>query len=230
MLRRVHVASGGNPFVALEMSRSLIRRGMPATTEALPVPATVGELVRERLEPLSSRAREALLVVSAAPRAPAAVVAAAAGGDGQIVEGLAEAEDAGILVQADGGLEFTHPLLASVVYSQVPPARRRRLHRSIAAALAGSAADGGADAKTRAWHLGLGAEGPDAGVADALDAAAIRRGPRLRRRAPPRWPNLLVGSLRRAGTATACAAPSTLPSICSRRGIPPAPGRSWKRW
>jgi DNA-binding NarL/FixJ family response regulator len=173
VLRRVHVASGGNPFVALEMSRSLIRRGMPATTEALPVPATVGELVRDRLEPLSSRARGALLVVSAAPRAPAAVVAAAAGGDGQIVEGLAEAEDAGILVQADGGLEFTHPLLASVVYSQVPPARRRRLHRSIAAALAGSAADGGADAKTRAWHLGLGAEGPDAGVADALDAAAI---------------------------------------------------------
>ena len=88
------------------------------------------------------------------------------------VEGLSEAEDAGILVQVGGGLEFTHPLLASVVYSQVPPARRRRLHRSIAAALAGSAATGGFDAKACAWHLGLGAEGPDAGVADALDAAA----------------------------------------------------------
>jgi DNA-binding CsgD family transcriptional regulator len=172
VLRRVHMASGGNPFFALEMSRSLIRRGMPASTEALPVPATIGELVRDRLEPLSARAREALLVVSAAPRVPAALVAAAAGGDGQIIEGLSEAEDAGILVQVGGGLEFTHPLLASVVYSQVPPARRRRLHRSIAAALAGSAATGGFDAKACAWHLGLGAEGPDAGVADALDAAA----------------------------------------------------------
>jgi DNA-binding CsgD family transcriptional regulator len=168
VLRRVHAASGGNPFFALEMSRALIRRGMPSSTQALPVPITIGELVRDRLEPLSPRAREALLVVSAAPRAPAALVAAAAAADGQIAEGLAEAEDAGILVQADGGLEFTHPLLASVVYSQVPPARRRRLHRSIAAALA----DGGSDAKARAWHLGLGAEGPDADVADALDAAA----------------------------------------------------------
>jgi predicted ATPase len=159
------MASGGNPFFALEMSRSLIRRGMPASTEALPVPATIGELVRDRLEPLSARAREALLVVSAAPRVPAALVAAAAGGDGQIIEGLSEAEDAGILVQVGGGLEFTHPLLASVVYSQVPPARRRRLHRSIAAALAGSAATGGFDAKACAWHLGLGAEGHHCGWA-----------------------------------------------------------------
>jgi hypothetical protein len=168
VLRRVHAASGGNPFFALEIARSLIRRGRPASTDALPVPPTIGELVRDRLEPLSPGAREALLVVSAVPRAPVALVTAAAGEDGQIVAGLAEAEDAGILTRDDGGLEFTHPLLASVVYSQVPPARRRRLHRAIAAAMAGS----GADARTRAWHLGLGAEGPDAGIAEALDAAA----------------------------------------------------------
>ena len=171
VLRRVHAASGGNPFFALEMSRSLFRRGMPASTDALPVPATIGELVRDRLEPLSQRAREALLVVSAVPRAPVALVIAAAGGDGQVAAGLAEAEDAGILTRAGGGLEFTHPLLASVVYSQVPPARRRRLHRSIAVALAGSGT-GSADARARAWHLGLGAEGPDAGIAEALDTAA----------------------------------------------------------
>jgi hypothetical protein len=33
-------------------------------------------------------------------------------------------------------------------------------------------AGSGADARTRAWHLGLGAEGPDAAIAEALDAAA----------------------------------------------------------
>jgi hypothetical protein len=76
------------------------------------------------------------------------------------------------LIRAGGGFEFTHPLLASVVYSQVPPARRRHLHRSIAAALGDSGTAGAADARARAWHLGLGAEGPDAGVAEALDAAA----------------------------------------------------------
>jgi hypothetical protein len=53
-----------------------------------------------------------------------------------------------------------------------PVPRRRRLHRAIAAALAGSGTDSGADARARAWHLGLGAEGPDAGIAEVLDAAA----------------------------------------------------------
>jgi hypothetical protein len=115
VLRRVHAASAGNPFFTLEIARSLIRRGMPASTDALPVPATIGELVRDRLEPLSPSAREAVLVVSAAPRAPVALVTAA---------------------------------------------------------LAGADADGGADARARAWHLGLGAEGPDARIAETLDEAA----------------------------------------------------------
>ena len=172
VLRRVHTASGGNPFFALEMARSLVRRGMPAATDALPVPGTLGELVRDRLAPLSAEAREALRVVSAAPRAPAALVHAAAGGDGQMVTGLAEAEDSGILTRSGDQLEFTHPLLASVVYAQIPPARRRGLHRAIAAALAGSIPRVPADAGARAWHLALGAEGPDAAVAAALEAAA----------------------------------------------------------
>jgi DNA-binding CsgD family transcriptional regulator len=85
---------------------------------------------------------------------------------------LAEAEDAGILARSGDRLEFTHPLLASVVYAQIPPARRRALHRAIADAIAGSAAGVPADAGARAWHLALGAEGPDAAVAAALEAAA----------------------------------------------------------
>jgi DNA-binding CsgD family transcriptional regulator len=172
VLRRLHAASGGNPFFALEMARSLISRGMPASIDALPVPGTLGELVRDRLAPLSSGAREALLVVSAAPRAPVALVSAAAGPGNQVRAGLAEAEDAGIVARSGGRLEFTHPLLASVVYAQIPPARRRRLHRAIAAALAGSAAGVPGDPGARAWHLALGAEDPDAGVAEALEVAA----------------------------------------------------------
>jgi hypothetical protein len=89
-----------------------------------------------------------------------------------MVTGLAEAEDAGILVRSGDRLEFTHSLLASVVYAQIPSARRRLLHRAIAAALAGSTPGVPADAGARAWHLALGAEGPDAAVAAALEAAA----------------------------------------------------------
>jgi DNA-binding CsgD family transcriptional regulator len=172
LLRRLQEASGGNPFFALEMARSLMRSGMPASTDALPVPGTLGGLVRDRLAPLSPAARAALQVVSAAPRAPAALVGAAAGADSQLMAGLAEAEDAGILAGSGGRLEFTHPLLASVVYSQIPPAKRRGLHRAIAAALAESIPGVPADPAARAWHLALGAEGPDAGVAGALEAAA----------------------------------------------------------
>jgi DNA-binding CsgD family transcriptional regulator len=173
MLRRVHAASGGNPFFALEMARALIRRGMPASTGMLPVPGTLGELVQDRLAPLSPGAREALQVVSAAPRAPAALVNAAAGGDGQLIAGLAEAEDAGIVARGDGGLlEFTHPLLATVVYAQIRPAKRRALHRAIAAALAGPVPGVPADPAARARHLALGADGPDEDVAQALEAAA----------------------------------------------------------
>ncbi|HEY2305913.1 MAG TPA: AAA family ATPase [Streptosporangiaceae bacterium] len=172
VLRRVHGASGGNPFFAVEMARALLRSGLPAATDALPVPARLGGLVAGRLAGLSAGAREALLVVSAAPRAPAALVTAVVGQREPVMTGLAEAEDAGILIRSGGRLEFTHPLLASVVYAQIPPARRRRLHRAIAAALADPPPGVLADAGTRAWHLALGAEGPDAGVAEALDAAA----------------------------------------------------------
>jgi DNA-binding CsgD family transcriptional regulator len=171
VLRRLHGASGGNPFFTLEMARSLIRSGMPASSDALPVPGTLGGLVRDRLAPRSPAAREALQVVAAAPRAPVALVTAA-GQRGQMMAGLAEAEDAGIVARSGDRLEFTHPLLASVVYAQIPPAKRRRLHRAIAAALAGSSPGVPADPGARAWHLALGAEGPDAAVAEPLEAAA----------------------------------------------------------
>jgi DNA-binding CsgD family transcriptional regulator len=172
VLRRVYDASGGNPFFAVEMARSLLRQGMPASTDALPVPGTLRELVRERLAGLSAEARDALAVVSVVSRAPPALVAAIAGSPDAAMEGLAEAEDAGILIRSGGLVEFSHPLLASVVYAQTRPARRRVLHRAIAEALDGQAAGIAADSGARAWHLALGAEGPDAGVARALDVAA----------------------------------------------------------
>jgi DNA-binding CsgD family transcriptional regulator len=172
LLRRLDRVSGGNPFFALEMARPLVRGGLGASADALPVPETLGGLVRDRLAPLSAEGREALQVVSAAPRATSALVTAAAGQEDPILAGLAEAEDAGIVARTGGRVEFTHPLLASVVYAQIPPARRRRLHRAIADALAGSISGVPADPGARAWHLALGAEGPDAAVAKALEAAA----------------------------------------------------------
>ena len=67
-------------------------------------------------------------------------------------------------VEADGRIEFVHPLFASAVYSAAPAARLREAHRAVA--------DLARDPEERARHLALAAPGPDAGVVRELQAAA----------------------------------------------------------
>ncbi len=94
--------SGGNPFFALELGRALLARDVsPAPGEPLPVPATLNELVRERLAGIPTAAREAALVVSALSRPTVELVAAAAGGGGGAAA-LEKAAAAGVLEVADG--------------------------------------------------------------------------------------------------------------------------------
>ena len=158
--------SGGNPFFALELGRSLLTRDVsPAPGEPLPVPATLNELVRERLAGIPTAAREAALVVSALSRPTVALVAAAAG-DGRGAAALEKAAAAGVLEVADGRVRFSHPLLASVVYGQTPPARRRELHARLAKIVD--------DPDEQALHLALAASGPDAQVAVTVEDAARR--------------------------------------------------------
>ncbi|HMN99253.1 MAG TPA: AAA family ATPase [Miltoncostaeaceae bacterium] len=158
--------SGGNPFFALELGRALLTRDVsPAPGEPLPVPATLNELVRERLAGVPTPAREAALVVSALSRPTVELVAAATGG-GDGVAALETAAAAGVLEVADGRVRFSHPLLASVVYGQTPPARRRELHARLAEIVE--------DPDERALHLALAASGPDAQVAAAIEDAARR--------------------------------------------------------
>ncbi|MGH2694499.1 MAG: AAA family ATPase, partial [Actinomycetota bacterium] len=53
LVSRIHEVSGGNPFFALEITRGLQRRGVvPRPDEALPIPDTLGDLVRDHLAAL----------------------------------------------------------------------------------------------------------------------------------------------------------------------------------
>ena len=157
--------SGGNPFFALELGRALAARDVsPAPGEPLPVPATLDELVRERLAGIPAAAKEAALVVSALSRPTVELVAAAADGNGAAA--LEKAAAAGVLEVADGRVRFSHPLLASVVYAQTAPARRRELHARLAEIVD--------DPDEQALHLALSASGPDAQVAETVDGAARR--------------------------------------------------------
>ena len=158
--------SGGNPFFALELGRALLTGDVsPAPGESLPVPATLNELVQKRLAGIPTEAKEAALAASALSRPTVELLAASAGGGGGAAA-LEKAVAAGVLEIADGRVRFSHPLLASVVYAQTPPARRRELHARLA--------DIVDDPDEQALHLALAASGPDAQVAATVEDAARR--------------------------------------------------------
>jgi AAA ATPase domain len=166
-LRRLEQTSGGNPFYALELGKLLLDQEASAVAgQPLPAPSSLTGLLRARLERLPGASREALLIVSALSRPTADLVRAASAAPEAAADAMERAAAAGLIELREGSVRFTHPLLASVVYSQASGAALRRLHQRLAGLVV--------DSEERARHLGLGAEGPDETVAAAIDAAAIR--------------------------------------------------------
>ena len=159
LLRRVHGTAGGNPFYALELGRLLSEREVePRPGEPLPVPATLSEVVRDRIASLAPGVRAAL--------AAAAALAAPTVSAVDAEEELDTAARAGV-VELDGGrIRFTHPLLAAAAYTGISAGERRRLHARLA--------DTVADPEERARHLALAVEGPDRRVAATVEEAANR--------------------------------------------------------
>jgi DNA-binding NarL/FixJ family response regulator len=155
-LVRIAQAAGGNPLYAIEIARELNRRGEHDSSGPIPVPQDLDTLVRARVRALPAEARDALLRAATLARPDTETI--------DPVE-LAPAEEAGLVrVEADGRIEFVHPLFASAVYSAAPAARLREAHRAVA--------DLAHDPEERARHLALAAPGPDAEVAQELQAAA----------------------------------------------------------
>jgi DNA-binding CsgD family transcriptional regulator len=155
-LVRIAQAAGGNPLYAIEIARELARHGEDDVSGRVPVPQDLDALVRARVRALPADARDALLRVATLARPDTEAI--------DPVE-LAPAEEAGLVrIQADGRIEFVHPLFASAVYSAAPAARLRETHRAVA--------DLARDPEERARHLALAASGPDASVLEALQKAA----------------------------------------------------------
>jgi DNA-binding CsgD family transcriptional regulator len=150
---RVHEASGGNPFYALELALSLDSAGGLARPIALS--DSLENFLAGRLRGLPASTRDALLLVAAHGRPSAQQL--------PMVE-LEPAFKAHLLEESGGVVRFTHPLLASAVYSGASTAERKKVHRTLAAAVD--------DPVARARHLALAANGADAAVAAKLDSAA----------------------------------------------------------
>jgi DNA-binding CsgD family transcriptional regulator len=152
----LHRISGGNPFFALQLAEAAAATGLELGG-GFPVPASIADVVGERLEGLSEGTRESLLLVAALAQPTRDVVAP---------DVLAEALDAGIVERDGNRIRFSHPLFSSVLYARASPARRREAHRRLATLVA--------DAEERAVHLARGTDLPDEPVARELEDAAER--------------------------------------------------------
>jgi DNA-binding CsgD family transcriptional regulator len=160
-LLRVHEQSGGNPFFALELARVLDEEVDPLGP--LPVPETLEELVRSRLDGLPPSTRDALAFVAALGTPSESLLERVGAAPGALGPALA----AQVVERQRGAVRFTHPLLSSVLYNDLG-VQRRVLHERIAAVIP--------DPVLRARHLALATYEPDPAVAAELDEAATVAG------------------------------------------------------
>ena len=156
VLTRIAEASGGNPLHAIEIARELERRGVQDSAAPLPVPESLGVLVRARVQALPSATRDALLRAAALTRPDTGLVDPTA---------LSAAEERDLVsIDPSGRVRFAHPLFASAVYTAASTSRRRAVHRDLATVVD--------DPIERAHHLALASDGPQEDVVRELEAAA----------------------------------------------------------
>jgi DNA-binding SARP family transcriptional activator len=176
LAQALHARSQGNPLFLVELLQTLLASGaLPVSTQgkwrvpqagvALPseLPAAVRDVILARVARLEARERELLerLAVGDGAGLPA---------DAQPL--LDELTALGFVQRGDdGGYRLTHANIRQAVYEALPPARRRDLHRAVAAELSRVAAR-----PQELAHHWLGAEDWAAAVAALLAAAesAIR--------------------------------------------------------
>lgn len=170
-LERLHASTDGNPFFALEVGREMVRTDTRSTRAGgLRVPDSLRELVGGRLARLPTHTGDVLLEMAALARPTIDVLVAAHGDREAVLKALDVAERAGVVRLDDSRIRFAHPLHASICYQQAPVWKRQAVHRALAYAVS--------DLEERALHLARAADGDDADVAAALEAAAEGAGAR----------------------------------------------------
>ena len=161
ILRQLEWVSAGNPFYVLELGTALIRAGNRLEPGApLPVPPSLQELVRTRLDALTPPARDAALATAALAKPTRALLADVLGTD----LGVREAIAAHVLEADSEDVHFKHPLLGTILYDDASLEEKTALHHRLAEVVD--------DAEQRALLLAAVAGGRDEELASALEAAA----------------------------------------------------------
>jgi DNA-binding CsgD family transcriptional regulator len=166
-------AAGGNPLYAREL----------ASTGPEGPPASISESLLARAAGLAPPARAVTDQASVADGGLSHELLAATVplGEEQLLAAAREAVASGLLVPAGDGYAFPHGLIRQVIYDHLLPGERRRLHRSLAGALAARA---GADPGSLAqhWHLaGCSDRAAPAALAAARQAVSARAYPEAAR-------------------------------------------------
>ena len=163
VVRRVYETTRGNPFFSLEVARA-IRDAEPTASAPLPIPSDVRDALRVRVERMSANARDVTLEISAMARPTIDALRSAGAKPSKADAGLAEAEEAGIVVVDSERVGFVHPLLGSAVYWSASRRKRQAVHARLAQVVV--------DLEERARHVGLSGIGPDPGAASLVEEAA----------------------------------------------------------
>lgn len=160
-LLRLHEASGGNPFYALELARARTLDPTRDLTAPLAVPPSLERLVAARLDALDAPTRRALFFIAAHGRIQVGLLRRLGVPDRVLEPALT----ANVVETAHGVVSFTHPLLASVIYQGTSSAERRAAHLQLATALD--------DPVDRGRHLALASDEPSDATATSLESAAL---------------------------------------------------------
>jgi AAA ATPase domain len=170
--------TGGNPFLVQQVGRLLAAH--PGTTA---IPHGVRGAIRRRLAALGEPGTRLLAAASVAgPELRPAVLAGVTGqSPGAVLALLGEAAEARVVAGPAGELgpwRFAHDLFREVLYAQLDPAARARLHLAVAATLE-ALADGGAEvrpAELAGHYLRAAEQGgpvPEAAAARAVGYAEL---------------------------------------------------------
>ena len=137
--RRLWEETEGNPLFTVELARA----GWSGQDTEVVMPATMQAVIATRLARLSPAARDVAEVASTVGRGFSTVIVAEAAGTDEdaLVDGLDELWGRQIIRPHGQGYDFTHDKLRDVLQRSIAPARARRLHRQVAAALAQIHAD-----------------------------------------------------------------------------------------
>lgn len=143
----VHRETEGNPFFVEEVLKALIERGSVrresgrwrrCDLDQLVIPQSVKEAIGHRLNRVSSDTNEVLRVCAILGKVFTfeELAAAAEQSEDALLDALDEAASAQLVSAGSGdSFSFTHDKIREVLYEELNPIRRRRLHRHVAEGL-----------------------------------------------------------------------------------------------